>query len=54
MDNARDALRDGVVGVVEDQVDLVLGYVGKIIDGEVVGYGGENDDGANENGGKKT
>ena len=40
--------------VVEDAFDFVLGNVGRIIDGEVVGYGGENDDGANENGGKKT
>ena len=39
---------------VERKVDLLFGYIGWIIDGEVVGYGGENDDGANENGGKKT
>ena len=40
--------------VVEGDVDLVFCYVGSEIDREVVGYGGEDDDGANEDGSEET
>ena len=40
--------------VAEGGIDLVFCYVGSDIDREVVGYGGEDDDGANEDGGEET
>ena len=49
-----NSLRKGVVRVVEGKVDLVFCNVGGDIDREVVGYRGEDDDGANEDGSKET
>ena len=45
---------ESVRGVVEDAVGLCFGNVCATIDGEVVGDRGEDDDGADENGGEET
>ena len=41
-------------GVIKDAVDLDLGDIGVKINREVVGDGGEDDDGADEEGGEET